>query len=129
MPLDFVHAPAILLERSHRPSRVARRLGPGTFASFIRLTYRLGPPSDGLFSASERPATPDFHVSEETLMQTPKAMICKSREDQNHWRARAEAARVHAQQMIEPVTKGMMVEVAEYYESLARRAGGKIVRN
>jgi len=60
------------LERSHRPSRVARRLGPGTFASFIRLTYRLGPPSDGLFSASERPATPDFHVSEETLMQTPK---------------------------------------------------------
>ena len=59
-------------------------------------------------------------------MQTPKAMICKSREDQNHWRARAEAARVHAQQMIEPVTKGMMVEVAEYYESLARRAGGRL---
>jgi hypothetical protein len=56
-------------------------------------------------------------------------MIGKSRDDQNHWRARAEAARVHAQQMIEPVTKGMMVEVAEYYESLARRAGGKIVRN
>jgi hypothetical protein len=47
-------------------------------------------------------------------------MISKSRGDQNHWRARAEAARVHAQQMIEPVTKGMMVEVAEYYESLAR---------
>jgi hypothetical protein len=56
-------------------------------------------------------------------------MIGKSRDDENHWRARAEAARVHAQQMIEPVTKGMMVEVAEYYESLARRAGGKIVRN
>jgi hypothetical protein len=71
----------------------------------------------------------DFHVSEATLMQTPRAMIGKSRDDQNHWRARAEAARVHAQQMIEPVTKGMMVEVAEYYESLARRAGGKIVRN
>jgi hypothetical protein len=58
-------------------------------------------------------------------MQTPRAMIGKSRDDQNHWRARAEAARVHAQQMIEPVTKGMLVEVAEYYESLARRAGGK----
>jgi hypothetical protein len=40
-----------------------------------------------------------------------------------HWRDRAEKARLHAQRMIEPVSKGMMVEVAEHYESLARRAG------
>jgi hypothetical protein len=39
-----------------------------------------------------------------------------------HWRDRAEKARLHAQQMIEPVSKGMMVEVAEHYESLVRRA-------
>ena len=38
-----------------------------------------------------------------------------------HWRDRAKKARLHAQQMIEPVSKGMMVEVAEHYESLVRR--------
>jgi hypothetical protein len=43
-----------------------------------------------------------------------------------HWRDRAEKARLHAQRMIEPVSKGMMVEVAEHYESLARRAEKKI---
>jgi hypothetical protein len=84
----------------------------------------LGRRLTGLFPpAFERAAAPGFHVSEATLMQAPRAMIGKSRDDQNHWRARAEEARVHAQQMIEPVTKGMMVEVADYYESLARRAG------
>jgi hypothetical protein len=39
-----------------------------------------------------------------------------------HWRDRAKKARLDAQQMIEPVSKGMMVEVAEHYESLVRRA-------
>jgi hypothetical protein len=38
-----------------------------------------------------------------------------------HWLDRAEKARLHAQQMLEPVSKGMMVEVAEHYESLVRR--------
>ena len=45
------------------------------------------------------------------------------------WRDRAEKARVHAQQMIEPVSKGMMVEVAEHYESLARRAGKRLLQS
>ena len=44
-----------------------------------------------------------------------------------HWRDRAKKARLHAQQMIEPVSKRMMVEVAEHYESLVRRAYAKIV--
>jgi hypothetical protein len=46
-----------------------------------------------------------------------------------HWRDRAEKARVHAQQMIEPVTKGMMVEVAEHYESPVRRAGKRLLES
>jgi hypothetical protein len=31
--------------------------------------------------------------------------------------------------MIEPVTKRMMVEVAEHYESLARRAGNRLLES
>jgi hypothetical protein len=46
-----------------------------------------------------------------------------------HWRDRAEKARLHAQRMIEPVSKGMMVEVAEHYESLARRAGQRLLQS
>jgi hypothetical protein len=42
--------------------------------------------------------------------------------DAKHWRARAEEARVHAEQMKEPVAQAEMLKIAEGYERLARRA-------
>ena len=39
-----------------------------------------------------------------------------------YWRDRAEKARLHAERMIEPASKRMMIEVAEHYESRVRRA-------
>jgi len=40
-----------------------------------------------------------------------------------HWRNRAEEARVHAEQLTDPEAKRMMLAIAESYEKLAHRAG------
>jgi len=42
--------------------------------------------------------------------------------DAKHWRARAEEARVHAEQMDDLVARGTMLKIAEEYEKLAQRA-------
>jgi hypothetical protein len=42
--------------------------------------------------------------------------------DPKHWRQRAEEARVHAEQMKDPVAKRMMLQIVEDYEKLAKRA-------
>jgi hypothetical protein len=52
--------------------------------------------------------------------------------DAKHWRARAEEARVHAEQMKDPVARAEMLKIAEGYEKLARRAeareqGGNLI--
>jgi hypothetical protein len=39
-----------------------------------------------------------------------------------HWRGRAEEARVHAEQMTDPEARRMMLEIAASYDKLARRA-------
>lgn len=46
-----------------------------------------------------------------------------------YWRDRAEKARLHAERMIEPASKRMMIEVAEHYESLVRRAGKRLLES
>jgi hypothetical protein len=46
-----------------------------------------------------------------------------------YWRDRAEKARLHAERMIEPVSKRMMIEVAEHYEGLVRRAGKRLLES
>ena len=42
--------------------------------------------------------------------------------DPKHWRDRAEEARAHAEQMIDPDSKRKMLRIADDYEELARRA-------
>lgn len=42
--------------------------------------------------------------------------------DANHWRARADEARVHAEQMKDPTARATMLKIAEEYEKLAKRA-------
>ena len=42
--------------------------------------------------------------------------------DPEHWRSRAEEARVHAEQMSDPAGRLTMLEIADHYEHLARRA-------
>ena len=42
--------------------------------------------------------------------------------DAKHWRARAEEARVHAEQMDDPTVRQTMLKIAEEYEKLAQRA-------
>ena len=42
--------------------------------------------------------------------------------DSEHWHDRAEEARKVAAQIIDPVSRRKMLEIAESYESLARRA-------
>jgi hypothetical protein len=47
-------------------------------------------------------------------------------DDPEHWRARAEEARVHAEQMKDPETRRMMLGIAESYEQIARRADERL---
>jgi hypothetical protein len=42
--------------------------------------------------------------------------------DPKHWRDRAEEARAHAEQMTDRDAKQTMLEIAEQYEMLAKRA-------
>jgi hypothetical protein len=42
--------------------------------------------------------------------------------DAKHWKARAEEARVHAEQMKDPVAQAEMLKIADGYEKLAQRA-------
>jgi hypothetical protein len=45
-----------------------------------------------------------------------------------HWRDRAEEARVHAEQMNDPEAKRMMLEIAKSYDKLADRAAERRLR-
>jgi hypothetical protein len=42
--------------------------------------------------------------------------------DAKHWRARAEEARAHAEQLSDPVARQTMLKIAEEYEKLAQQA-------
>ena len=42
--------------------------------------------------------------------------------DAKHWRERAEEARVHVEQMRDPIARETMRKIAEEYEKLAKRA-------
>ena len=42
--------------------------------------------------------------------------------DAKHWRAPAEEARVHADEMDDPMARATMLKIAEEYEKLAQRA-------
>jgi hypothetical protein len=44
-------------------------------------------------------------------------------EDPEHWRTRAEEARINAQAVRDPEAKRMLLDVAASYERLADRAG------
>jgi hypothetical protein len=49
-------------------------------------------------------------------------MTKKLSHDPAHWHDRAEDARRVAVEMLDPITRRKMLEIAESYESLARRA-------
>jgi hypothetical protein len=42
--------------------------------------------------------------------------------DPKHWRGRAEEARVHAEEISDPEARKTMLQIAEDYEKLAKRA-------
>lgn len=42
--------------------------------------------------------------------------------DPAHWQRRAEEARAHAEQLADPESRRMMLDIAEDYEKLAKRA-------
>jgi hypothetical protein len=46
----------------------------------------------------------------------------KFRDDPQHWRWRAQEARIHAELIIDPESKRMMLEIAGEYERIAQRA-------
>ena len=46
--------------------------------------------------------------------------------DPKHWRKRAENARKDSAKIIDPISRRMMLEIAESYENLARRAAREI---
>jgi rubrerythrin len=43
-------------------------------------------------------------------------------DDPHHWRIRAEQARTHADQLTDQKSKEMMIEIADSYDRLAKRA-------
>jgi len=45
--------------------------------------------------------------------------------DAKHWRARAEEARVHAEQIDDRLARETMLKIAEDYEKLAQRADAR----
>jgi hypothetical protein len=49
-------------------------------------------------------------------------MTSKLMNNPKHWRDRAEEARVNAENMIDPESKRMMLEIADGYKRLAQRA-------
>ena len=49
-------------------------------------------------------------------------MVSSMVDDPEHWRQRAEEVRTVAEDMHDPVTKRSMLDTAEGYERLARRA-------
>jgi hypothetical protein len=54
-------------------------------------------------------------------------MPYRSFNDPKHWRERAEEARAHADRMSDAEAKRMMLEIAEDYEKLARRAEERLL--
>ena len=46
----------------------------------------------------------------------------RPRDDPKYWRQRAKEARTHANQLIDPASQRVMLEMAADYEELARRA-------
>jgi len=48
--------------------------------------------------------------------------------DAAHWRARAEEARVHAEQICDPEARRMMLEIAAGYERIAERAEQRLCK-
>ncbi len=54
--------------------------------------------------------------------------MSRSFDDPKHWRERAQEARLHAEQIDDPISKRMMLQVAEDYEKLATRAEQRLRR-
>jgi hypothetical protein len=52
-------------------------------------------------------------------------MISRFVNESDHWRVRAEEARILARQMDDSESKDAMLRIAEDYERLARRAGDR----
>jgi len=48
--------------------------------------------------------------------------------DPRHWHKRAENARKVSAEIIDPISRRMMLEIAEGYENLARRAAKEIAK-
>ena len=57
------------------------------------------------------------------------ATMPKLIDDPGHWRARAEEARVLAEQMDDPEAKQTMLRIAESYERLSERAAERLKEN
>ena len=49
--------------------------------------------------------------------------------DPAHWRRRAEEARTHAEQMADSESRAMMLNIAQDYEKLAKRAEERLRRS
>jgi hypothetical protein len=61
------------------------------------------------------------------LQQTEAGMVSHFINEPDHWRARAEEARVLANQMNDSESKDAMLRIAEDYERLAKRAEDRAV--
>jgi hypothetical protein len=53
-------------------------------------------------------------------------MQSKFRDDPQHWRWRAQEARIHAELIIDPDSRHTMLEIADEYERIAQRAEGRM---